>query len=84
MRSVKFFLNLLKPRDDAFSLGITAYLDDPLRHPDIARMDARALADLPMPVLPARDRLSTVHSTSAKQERPHCGVQVQARPCDQA
>lgn len=27
----------------------TAWVSDPLRHPDIARMDARELGDLPFP-----------------------------------
>lgn len=51
---LKFFSMLSPAREtsDDHSQAATDWLRDPLRHPDLARMEERELADLPFPGWP--------------------------------
>ncbi len=55
MSIFNIFLSIFKPQNPNDRSGIPGYWADPMRHPDIAKMDQRQLADLPMPVLPRRN-----------------------------
>ncbi|WP_349433352.1 hypothetical protein [Pararhizobium sp. A13] len=49
MLKIFSILDQLLPRSSPVGDTDTAWISDPLRHPDIARMDARELGDLPFP-----------------------------------
>lgn len=83
MHIINIFLSIFKSRDEEMLRDMIAHLDDPLSHPDILKMDQRALGDLPMPVLPPRDRAPKNHTVTLKLRMPRPAPVERVRECDQ-